>query len=188
MSASGSRKFPAYITDILSIGGVGVIITDTIYGVAGSAMKSETVKRIYGLRKRDLKKPFVILIHSESELKRFGVKLDKYSRAFLSEAWPGPISVILPVSAKKYEYLHRGKRSLAFRVPDDAGLRSLLRSTGPLVAPSANPEGKQPARTLKEAQKYFGPKVEFYMDAGRVVGKASTLIDLTGSEPVILRK
>lgn len=188
MSTLKEHKFPAYIAEVLRQGGVGVILTDTIYGVAGSAMDPETVQRIYRLRKRNSKKPFIILIPSVASLKKFGVKLDKYHRAFLGTAWPGPISVILPVPGKKFEYLHRGKRSLAFRVPADPSLRSFLRRTGPLVAPSANPEGQRPARTIKEAQKYFGPNVEFYMDAGRVAGKASTLIDLTGSEPVVLRK
>lgn len=169
-------------------GGVGVIPTDTIYGIVGSALDHKIVQRIYKLRKRNSKKPFIILISSAADLKSFGVKIDKYRKAFLKEAWPGPISVILPVAGKKYAYLHRGINSLAFRVPASPGLRDLLKRTGPLVAPSANREGKPPARTIKEAQKFFGSGVDFYMDAGRIVGKASTLIDLTGKVSAILRK
>lgn len=181
-------NFPKYIADILRQGGVGVIPTDTIYGIVGSALSPKTVERIYKLRKRDSRKPFIILIPSVAALKKFGVKLDKYRKEFLREAWPGPVSVVLPAPASKYRYLHRGAGSLAFRVPASKELRKLLEKTGSLVAPSANWEGKKPARTIKEAQGFFGPDVEFYMDAGRVVGKSSTLIDLTGKEPLVLRK
>jgi len=182
-----TKLFPPYITAVLKQGGVGVIPTDTIYGVVGSAMQPETVERIYKLRKRDLKKPFIVLIPSVSSLRRFGIRLDSYRRAFLSEAWPGPVSVIFPVAGKKYAYLHRGKKSLAFRVPGDPALQALLRKTGPLAAPSANWEGKPPAQTLKEAQRFFGAGVEFYLDGGRVKGKPSTLIDFTAREPLVLR-
>lgn len=176
------------VVTVLRRGGVGVIPTDTIYGIAGSAMQSKAVERIYRLRQRDKRKPFIILISSAVALRQFGIRLDKYRRSFLKEAWPGPVSVILPAPLKKYRYLHRGKNSLAFRVPAPPKLRTLLRKTGPLVVPSANPAGKTPAATIKEAQEYFGSEADFYVDAGRMAGKASTLIDLTGNTPVILRK
>lgn len=182
------RNFSKYITDALRSGSVGVIPTDTIYGVVGSAAEKKTVERVYKIRRRGPKKPFIILIHSAVALKEFGIKLDKYHRQFLKEAWPGPISVVLPVTDKRFAYLHRGGKSLAFRVPADPALRAMLAKTGPLVAPSANTEGSRPATTIQEAQKYFGPNVEFYMDAGRIAGKPSTLIDFTGKQPVILRK
>lgn len=181
-------NFPKYIADVLRQGGVGVIPTDTIYGIVGAASEKKTVERIYKLRRRNSEKPFIILISAIADLKKFGVKLDKYHQAFLKEAWPGPISVILSAPDKKLAYLHRGKKSLALRLPSEPALCALIKKTGPLVAPSANWEGERPARTIKEAQKFFGPDVEFYMDAGRIVSKASTLIDFTGKEPVVLRK
>jgi L-threonylcarbamoyladenylate synthase len=181
-------RFPQYVVTALQQGGVGVIPTDTIYGVAGSAMQPKVVERIYRLRQRDLQKPFIVLIPSIAALQQFGVRLDEYRRAFLNEAWPGPVSIILPTILKKYRYLHRGKNSLAFRMPAPSELRALLRKTGPLVVPSANPAGKTPATTIKKAQEYFGSEADFYMDVGRLSGKASTLIDMTGKEPVILRK
>jgi L-threonylcarbamoyladenylate synthase len=181
-------SFPKYIADVLVRGGVGVIPTDTIYGIVGSALDKKTVERIYKLRKRNAKKPFIILIPSVSALGKFGVKLNKYHKAFLNEAWPGPISVVLSVAGKKYAYLHRGKNSLAFRIPASPQLQALLKKTGPLVAPSANWEGKKPAETIQEAQRFFGPNVEFYMDSGRVKSNPSALIDFTGKAPIVLRK
>jgi len=188
----GDRIFPRGLAAALRQGSIGVMPTDTIYGIVGSAFDPEAVARIYRLRKRNAKKPFIILISSIASLAKFGIKPDVYRRAFLKEAWPGRVSIILPLPAKKYakqyEYLHRGTGSLAFRLPDAPPLRALVSKTGALVAPSANWEGERPARTIKEAQKFFGHEIEFYIDGGRIAGKASSLIDLSGDAPVVLRK
>ncbi len=192
-----------YLVDILRRGGVAVILTDTIYGVVGSALSEKTVSRIYRLKGRNKKKPFIILISGPKELERFGVKLAPKERAFLSRSWPlrqasldhtrgkqgrrRPVSVILPVPHQKFEYLHRGTRTLAFRVPGPAILRALLRKTGPLVAPSANPEGSPPARSIRDAEEYFGPRVDLYVDGGRKQGRPSRLVAFEGNEIKRLR-
>lgn len=137
--------------------------TDTIYGIVGSAMKRKTVERIYRLRKRNPKKPFIILISSARDLAKFGIRSDARVKAFLNKVWPGPVSVILPCLTPKFRYLHRGTKTLAFRVPKPKATRALLEKTGPLVAPSANVEGKPPARNIGEAIRYFGDKVDVYV-------------------------
>ncbi|MDP3974269.1 MAG: L-threonylcarbamoyladenylate synthase [Candidatus Daviesbacteria bacterium] len=162
----------------LKNGGIWVIPTDTIYGIVGSALNSKTVEGIYQLRKRSLDKPFIILISSIKDLEMFGIKLTQHQRDFLQSHWPNPLSVILPISSKNFEYLHRGTESLAFRMPKDEKLTELLKQTGPLVAPSANFEGRKPSQTLAEAKKYFGNRVDYYHDSGRISAKPSTLIKL----------
>lgn len=152
--------------------------TDTIYGIVGSALNPETVEKIYFLRKRSLNKPFIILISSLDDLKKFDVNLTEKQQEFLQKNWPNPLSVILPCESKKFNYLHRGIRSLAFRMPKDEDLLELLKEVGPLVAPSANSEGEKVAETIGEAKKYFGDKVSFYM-AGEINLKPSTLIQLS---------
>jgi L-threonylcarbamoyladenylate synthase len=74
--------------------------------------------------------------------------------------------------------LHRGTKTLAFRLPSSQSLRTLLIETGPLIAPSANPEGQAPAQNITEAKKYFGDLVDFYLDGGEIHGKASKVIKL----------
>ena len=66
------HNFPKYIADVLARGGVGVIPTDTIYGIVGSALDKKTVERIYKLRKRNIKKPLIILIPAATALGKFG--------------------------------------------------------------------------------------------------------------------
>ncbi|MDP3975014.1 MAG: L-threonylcarbamoyladenylate synthase [Candidatus Jorgensenbacteria bacterium] len=166
------------LAQLLKQGGVAVIPTDTIYGIVGSALKRKTVERIYRLRKRNPKKPFIILISSSRELSHFGIRADARVRAFLDKVWPGPVSVILPCPSPKFRYLHRGTKTLAFRVPKPKALRALLAKTGPLVAPSANPEGKLPARTVGEAKRYFGDGVDWYGGKGVKRGAPSLLIEI----------
>lgn len=152
-----------------------MLATDTIYGLVGSAMRPATVERIYKLKERHPKKPFIVLISSLGDLNLFQVKLKESEKEILSKLWPAKVSVILPVLAPDFEYLHRGTKTVAFRLPQKEQLINLLGETGPLVAPSANPESLPPARTIHEAENYFGEKVDFYLDEGRIEGQPSAL-------------
>ena len=166
------------ITKSILQGKIGVIPTDTIYGIVGSALQPETVEKIYRLRKRALDKPFIILISSLNDLNHFNIQLTQKQKDFLKRYWPNPLSVVLPVNDEKFKYLHRGTNSLAFRMPKDEKLTDLLRNTGPLVAPSANFEGDKPSETIEETKKYFGDEIDFYVDSGKIKSMPSTLISL----------
>lgn len=173
------------IVEILKKGGVGVIPTDTIYGLVGSALSKKAVERIYRVRKREKTKPFIVLISSLKDLKLFGVKVSKKHLKILKTLWlvrPGPVSVILPVRGKKFLYLHRGTSaaggSIAFRLPKGKKLINILKKTGPLVAPSANLAGKLPAFTIRRARMYFGDRVDFYVNRGVLPGRPSSIIEI----------
>lgn len=172
---------------ILARGGVGILPTDTLYGLIGLASSKRAVARIYKLKHRKASKPFIVLIHSFNDLKKFGVRLSPKTKKILKKWWPGAVSIILPVSKRGFTYLHRGTKTLAFRMPAKKELHALLKATGPLVAPSANPEGKLPSKTIKEAKNYFGTMVDFYVDEGRRYGPPSTLVALRKGRLVILR-
>lgn len=174
-SSDGTIKI---ISPILKGGGIGVLPTDTLYGIVGSALNSETVERIYRVRRRDLKKPLIVLISSLDDLKMFGIKLNLTQEKALKEIWPGKVSVVLPCIHKKMAHLHRGKKTIAFRFPADGELVSLLKKVGPLVAPSANRAGDEPATKFKEARAYFTDEVDFYVDGGKLKSKPSTLVEL----------
>ena len=173
--------------DIIKDGGVGIIPTDTLYGIVGSAFLPDVIERIYKLKGRDYRKPFIVLISSVKDVGRFGVALDGFSRAFLQEHWPGPVSVILPSPGGKFSSIHRGTESIAFRLPDKGELIDFIDATGPLVAPSANPDGKTPARDIEEAKDYFGDEADFYIDGGKLNGSASKLVKIDGETVEVLR-
>jgi L-threonylcarbamoyladenylate synthase len=130
----------------------------------------------------------IILIGKISDLKLFGINIKGKTAKILKKFWPGPVSIILPCRNQKFQYLHRGTESLAFRLPKKADLLKLLQKTGPLVAPSANIEGEKPAQNLDEAQKYFGTYIDFYVDGGELEGKPSELIKISNNKVEILRK
>ena len=173
--------------DLLKKGGVVVLPTDTIYGLTGSALSPETIERLYRLKKRNPLKPFLILISDETDLGRFGIKPRPAEKKLLASVWPGPVSVILSCGAGGFDYLHRGTRTVAFRLPEKAPLRGLLKMTGPLAAPSANPEGLPPARNVSEARAYFGDQVDFYVDGGFLTGAPSKIVKISGGKFVIIR-
>lgn len=177
------------ISKTLETGGVGVLLTDTLYGVVGQALNKKTVERIYTIKDRDDKKPLIILIASVQDLRLFGVKLNHTIEKILENFWPGAVSVILPCPLKKFDYLHRNTKMLAFRLPNKKNLIELLKTTGPLVAPSANPEGLPPAKNIREAMDYFGNRVDFYERGGRPKNKHSTIVVLrSNGEVEIARK
>lgn len=175
------------IVQLLKSGKIGVMPTDTIYGVVGSALNPQTVKEIYTLRKRASDKPMIILIASLDDLGKFDIKLNQMQNEFLKRHWPNPLSVILPCVSDQFTYLHRGTNSLAFRMPKDEWLLQLLKQVGPLVAPSANFEGEKYAETIEEAKRSFKNDVAFYIDGGEILSEPSTLIKVSsdGSYTII---
>jgi L-threonylcarbamoyladenylate synthase len=166
------------IVETLKSGGIGVLPTDTMYGIVGSALNKKTVTEIYHLRYRAFHKPLIVLISSLEDLKLLGIKTTLAHKQILEQVWPGPVSVILPCFQKKFEYLTRGTKTIAVRLPKDNFLIDILKQTGPLVAPSANLSAQPPAKTIKEAKKYFGNQIDFYYGGGKKSVMPSTLIEI----------
>jgi|JI10StandDraft_1071094.scaffolds.fasta_scaffold07280_12 L-threonylcarbamoyladenylate synthase len=168
-----------------------VLPTDTLYGICTSAFDKAAVERIYDIKGRDENKPFIVLISKLSELEKFGISpiLLRANKQLLASVWPGKVSVILPLqksALKKFAYLHRGTGKLAFRLPRKKALLAHLKKSGPLVAPSANPQGLKPAETIAEAKKYFSTNVDQYIAGGRLVGSPSTIIEIANDGSVKL--
>lgn len=169
-------------------GAVVVLPTDTIYGICGSALDKRTVEKIYNFRRRASSKPMIILIESEKQITDLGVKLPNEVFEMLFKLWPNPLSVVVDAPYKKLHYLHRVKNSLAFRMPNNEFLLKLLKISGPIVAPSANFEGEEPAKNVDEAMNYFKDSVEIYIDDGELKSKPSTVAKLENNELEVLRE
>jgi len=182
--------------EFLKKDGVVVLPTDTLYGIIGRALSKKIVKKIYKIKGRTENKPFIVLINSYNDLKIFGIKIDKNEAKFLEKIWPGKVSIIFACNFDKWSYLHRGTHSIAFRMVSqrNKNLFSLIEKVGPLVAPSANPEGKKPAENISEAKKYFKKeelnfnKIDLYINGGKRKVKPSTLIKYKNNTWVILRQ
>jgi L-threonylcarbamoyladenylate synthase len=165
------------LIEVLNGNGVAVMPTDTIYGIVGKAENEFTVNRIYNIKKRAPGKPCIILIGDIDELEKFSVFPAEEQKNIIKN-FSSPTSFILDCAEEKFSYLHRGTKTLAFRLPQLQELRDLLMKTGPLVAPSANTEALPPCQNISEAKKYLGDSVDLYIDGGTIINKASKLIKL----------
>jgi len=170
--------------------GVVILPTDTLYGILGRAESKKAVERIYEIKGRDENKPFIVLVTSQEQIKNFGIKINTKQAKFLEKIWPGKVSVILPCPLAKWEYIHRGEKSIAFRMigARNKNLFDLINKVGPLVAPSVNKQGEKPAETIKEAKEYFDDEVDCYINGGKKIGEPSTLIKVKNGKIEILRQ
>lgn len=166
------------LIEVIKNGGFAVIPTDTILGIVCSALNKDSVEKLYSIRERDASKPFIILISSFDELKKFSIELTEIEKAKISIFSDKPTSFVFDVENNELRYLHRGKNSLAFRVPKNKNLEHFLREVGPIVAPSANTSGKPVSKNENEAREYFGDKVSFYSKFLPIGGEPSRIIHL----------
>ncbi len=166
-------------------GGVGVLPTDTVYGLVCSAVDPKAVQELFSVKKRE-NNPGTVLAASLDQLVDLGLKA-RYLHA-VEHFWPNPLSVIIPCG-EDLTYLHMGKRSLAVRIPANQALLELLKSTGPLMTTSANQPGELPAQNYAEAFEYFGEAVDFYVDTGDTGAQtASTIIRIVDDAIEVVRE
>jgi L-threonylcarbamoyladenylate synthase len=162
-------------------GDIGVLPTDTVYGLVARAHDEQAVTRFYKLKHRE-RKPGTIIAASVSQLIELG--FDKAVLAKAASLWPDSLSVIVPVS-RNIPYLDQGIGDQPLRIPKDENLRALLKQTGPLVTSSANDPGKPTAETIEEAYAYFHDTVDFYVDGGTMAGRApSTIIRIAANDTI----
>lgn len=166
-------------------GGLAVLRTDTLYGLVASAESQLAVEAIYNLKGRTSSKPLIVLVASTDAVPGISLTTRNIYRQYTDQQ---PTSIIIP-SAGEPDWITRGQGSVAYRVPSHAPLRELLVHSGPLVAPSANPQGLPPARTITRAMDYFGDAVSIYVDTGEVPEAivASKLIRFDDNRVTVLR-
>lgn len=159
---------------VLRQGQVGILPTDTLYGLVASAPSPQAVQRVYDLKGRSDHKPCIVLVDSVQTAQAFG--MPRLELDAVAGYWPAPLSVIFSRLDEKFGYLRRELGWPPLRVPADPVLRDFLAESGPLVAPSANMQGQPPAQTVAEAEAVFGDRVDFYVDGGQRHGEPSTLV------------
>lgn len=172
------------LIELLKHGGVGVLPTDTVYGLVCNAANPKAVAKLYALKSRE-QKPGTLIAADADQVVSLGIEKDDVHA--VERFWPG-VSVILGASSQ-LEYIHQGLEGLAIRVVASGELNEFLKKTGPLVTSSANLPGQPPANTIAEARAYFGEAVDFYVDGGDLSGRqSSTLIRVVDGVPEVLRQ
>ena len=168
---------------LLKDGAVGVLPTDTVYGLVTIAAHEASVERFYALKSRD-QKPGTLIAANTEQILALGVSAQEVEQ--VAKYWPNPLSAVLTVN--RNSHLHQGVGTLAMRVVKNDQVRELLEQTGPLITSSANQPGKPPATTISEAVAYFGDNVDFYVDGGTITAEPSTIIRPTADGVEVLRQ
>jgi len=147
---------------IIGQGGIGIIPTDTVYGLVCSALSEQAITRLYSLKSRQ-RQPGTTIAASTEQLAGIGFPRETLAR--VQHFWPNALSVEMSATQVP-DYLKAGQTVMAARIPHHAELLTLLEFTGPLMTTSANTPDAPTSRTIDEAVAYFGDAVDFYVDAG----------------------
>jgi len=174
---------PELIT-LLKNGAVGVIPTDTVYGLVCRAADEVAVARLYEVKHRE-NKPGTLIAANIDQLVELGLK-ERYLKA-VERFWPGAVSVRIP---HQPNYLvDPATGTVAVRIPDYPELLDLMKQTGPLQTTSANIAGDPVAVKLSEAQAYFSDTIDFYVDGGDLSGRPpSTVIQIIDDAIEVVRE
>ncbi|WKZ49557.1 MAG: L-threonylcarbamoyladenylate synthase [Anaerolineales bacterium] len=173
--------------EILRAGGLVVFPTDTVYGLGSLAFDQAAIESIYAVKGRPLEKAIPILIADAADLDRLARAVTDLARRLASRFWPGPLTLVLPKRADLPAAVSAAD-TVGVRVPGHAAARALLRAAGPMAVTSANLSGRSSPRSAEEAASQLGGRVPLVLDGGETPGGVpSTVVDVSGSIPVILR-
>jgi L-threonylcarbamoyladenylate synthase len=175
--------------DALRAGKPVLLSTDTVYGLCASPYRPEPVRRLYELKGRDESQPIALLAGSVEMLFECVPELHGRAGVIARLLLPGPYTLVLPNPSRRYRWL-TGNRpdAIGVRVPElpPAALR-VVDAIGAVAATSANASGAPPAASLDEVPEAIR-EVCVAVEGGRLPGTASTVIDFTGPEPVVIRE
>ena len=182
------------ISALFAGGKVGVLPTATIYGLSCIYDDEDAVKKIYLIKKRKSGTPFIVLISSISQLKMLAGEISDPVKKLIAKYWdtkkPYPLTLILPKNESTGSFITGGRSTIAIRMAGLKTIRDIIDRTGPIISTSATLSGtlNQP-RTLDEVPGEIKREADFVVDHGsNLGGKESTIVDLTGREPVLLRQ
>jgi L-threonylcarbamoyladenylate synthase len=171
-------------------GGVAVIPTDTVYGLAADAASEKAALALYAAKGREARRPTAVLFASVDELLAQVSELPADAVAAVRAVLPGPVTLVLPNPGRRFAWLNEERpEALGVRVPDVSGAgKEILVALGALVATSANLPGGPDPRVVGDVPPELVAAVDAVVDGGPLLGAPSTVIDVTGAEPVILRE
>jgi len=165
------------------------IPTETVYGLAGNALDTEAVLKIFEVKERPAFDPLIVHIGRFEAMSEFVIYVPEKARKLAINFWPGPLTLILPKNKRIPEVVTSGLPTVAVRIPDHPLTLRLLNSLPfPLAAPSANPFGYVSPTSARHVADQMGHKISYILDGGVCdIGIESTIIGFEGQDPVIYR-
>jgi L-threonylcarbamoyladenylate synthase len=178
----------ARAADVLRAGRLLVYPTETLYAVGGAGLDAAAAGRVRLAKGRPDGKPLPLIVADADAARELCRAWPAVADALAARFWPGALTLVLPASARVPDEVTAGTGTVAVRVSGLALARALSRAAGPLVSTSANQAGAPPATTCGEALAAVGPSVALALDGGVCSGAPSTIVDLTGERPAVLRE
>lgn len=171
-------------------GGVIAFPTDTVYGLGAAMSSAAGVEKVYAIKKRPHDQALPILLASIEQIAEVAIDVPAIAWLLAKRFMPGGLTLVLKKSAKVPALVAGGGNTIAVRVPDHPVPVALIRSLGePVTGTSANLSGLPAVNTAAAVRAQLGSHVDYIIDAGPVPnGTESTIVDITGNAPIILRK
>lgn len=179
----------ARAAQIIRDGGLVAMPTETVYGLAGSALSAESIARIYAAKGRPSHNPLIAHVADAAHAQSLSAEWPMMARELAARFWPGPLTLVVRRKAIIPTELTAGLDTFGVRVPDHRVALALIRAAGvPLAAPSANKFTEVSPVTAAQVARGLGSAVDLILDAGHTrVGIESTVVDVSGGRAVLLR-
>jgi L-threonylcarbamoyladenylate synthase len=169
-------------------GGLVVLPTDTVYGIGADAFDGMAVAALLSAKRRGRDMPVGVLVGSWHTIDGLALMVPQSTRDLIRAFWPGALSLVVRQAPSLQWDLGDARGTVMLRMPLHPVAIELLREVGPMAVSSANVSGRPSAVDAGEARSQLGDLVDVYLDAGPAAQQAaSTILDLTGTEPRILR-
>jgi L-threonylcarbamoyladenylate synthase len=166
-----------------------VLPTDTVYGIGADAFSPAAVRGLLAAKGRGRDMPPPVLVGTVRAASALVEDLGPYGQVLIDEFWPGGLTIVCRAARSLAWDLGDTRGTVAIRMPEDQVALDLLQETGPMAVSSANLTGSPAARTAAEARDQLADAVSVYLDGGPSAGGvASTIVDLTGNQPRLLRR
>ena len=175
---------------ILRQGGIVAFPTDTVYGLGAASYIDQAVERVYQIKERPRNMALPLLLADISQISEVAHPVPQIAWVLARSFLPGALTLVLHKSSSVPDVIAAGGETVAVRVPNHPMPVKLVEGVGtPIVGTSANLSGKLSALTADEVYSQFGDRIDLVIDGGRCPGgKESTIVDVTGETPVVLRE
>lgn len=174
---------------ILKSGGLVAFPTETVYGLGGDALNEEASGKIYEAKGRPSDNPLIVHIADTDAVYKLAAQVSNQARMLMEAFWPGPLTIIFKKKDIVPDTTTGGLDTVAIRMPSHPAALKLIRDSGVYIAaPSANLSGRPSPTTAAHVKEDLAGRIDMILDGGPVgIGIESTIVDVTGDRPVILR-
>lgn len=175
--------------EILRRGGLVAFPTETVYGLGGDALDPSAAMRIYAAKGRPSDNPLIVHIADTADVWKLAEDVPDTAVMLMEAFWPGPLTIILKKKSMVPDATTGGLPTVAIRMPSHPAAMEMIRRSGVYVAaPSANRSGRPSPTTAEHVAEDLNGAIDMILDGGPVgIGIESTIVDLTGEVPMILR-